>query len=212
MFFDSCKLFDEITFVIHRLGRDLTSQRTSIHRVVLLSESDGVTLFGCRNRRAGGEIRSLGSAERISIKTAVHPDKANKFTSIRSSTTQLIFVVKTLAVTERNDQSVFGLTERNKNGKFQGFAVHRHLDQRRLAVLTFSIRTNFGVFILGNAFNTDHGTGRLKRDDLIVNTKFFRRFWGDKNRVVPSEFGNRIGSFLEPAVVNPATIVNGCVG
>ena len=87
------------------------------------------------------------------------------------------------------------MAEGNENGNLQSLAVHFQGNDRRLAVL---------AFVVGGT----RGEGGFKLDDFVVNSEFLGGFWSDEGGVVPCEFGNWIGRFLEPAVIDPAAVID----
>ena len=42
--------------------------------------------------------------------------------------------------------------------------------------------------------------------------QFFRGFWTYERRIIPSELGNRLRQFLQPAVIRKAPVVNARIG
>ena len=88
---------------------------------------------------------------------------------------------------------VFSLAEGDEHRNFQRLSVHHQTDHRRGAVLRLIVRRA-------------RSERRFELDDLIVNAEFLGGLRSDQRDVVPSELGNRIGSFLQPAVVDPAAV------
>ncbi len=42
--------------------------------------------------------------------------------------------------------------------------------------------------------------------------QFFRGFWTHQRRIVPSELGNRLRQFLQPAVIRKPSVVDARIG
>ena len=194
----------EVAFFIVRFdGGNLAGERAAIHRAVLLGESHRVALAGEFHRGTGGEIRGGGSAQRIGVETAVDADESD-VGLIRGLALEFIFLVEGLAISERNDDGIFRLAEGNEDRNFKRLAVHGDLDDGRLAVFAFAIGTDIGVF----ALHSEHGSDGFDFDDLVVDADILGGFRRDESGVVPGEFGNRIGHFLEPGVIDPAAVID----
>ncbi len=99
---------------------------------------------------------------------------------ILRATLQFVVLVESLAVAERDDEGVFGLTEGNEHGNLQRAAIDGDFDERRLAVLSFTVRRAERARV----FEGDH---------LIVNAELLGGLGRDERGIVPGEFGNRIG-------------------
>ena len=210
LFGDLGKLGIEVALLLVLHGRDLTGKCTAIHGVVLLSQRDGIAALGQLDLGAGGEVRGVGLAQRIHIETAVHTDQTD-VALINRLATEIVFMVDALAVADRDDHRIFGLAEGNQDGKFKRLSVESDLDHRRGAILTFAIGANRSVFAFYGYESKSLGLG-LELQDLVIDTEFLGGLGSDEGRIIPSQFGNRVGHFLQPTVVDVAAVVNGGIG
>ena len=169
--------------------------------MVLLNDGDRVAVGRLLNGGTGGEIGGRGGAQRVGVETGVYAD----LTDVAGGRVPLgiavegVLTVEALAVAERDDNGVFGLAEGNHDRDLDLGAIHLELDHRGGAAFAFAVGSLRAV-------------PGFKSDDLVVDPHLLRGLRRDQCGIIPRLLGDRIGSFLEPAIVDPATVVDRGVG
>ena len=184
LLFDVGELLLEAAFVVVRIDRgNLAGEGASVHRAVLLRDGDRVAFAGDGDAGAGGEVARGCVAERVGIHAAVDADEAD-MRGVAGAAAELVVLVGALAVTERDDDRVFRLTERDHHRDLDAAAVDGDRNDRVLAVVGFAIGADIGVF----AFDAENLGDWFGADDDVVDTKLLGGFWRDESGVIPGDF------------------------
>ena len=179
----------DVTIHAHRLGKgivflealecSLANEVTTFHAAMLLGLRERVIPIGHNTSDTACEAHCFCSAHRIGVEADVFHEGGNVFAS----------------VAERNGERVIGVT-----GSYESSGFNRSLAIADLHDVRDEIVVDFVAHFFGNLF---------ERTEVIgLDSEFLRGSWADHDRVVPSHFRNKIGSFNEPGIVGVASVID----